>query len=329
MVDAADIGAARLASPEAFLRRHYGDVAVSRGGRSIRVDHVLRADLKPGGWLSCDWQGGGIGDNVSLVRMTLPGLTFAEAVGELVGGRHGPPSHSPVPLPRTPAGRPCLPLRSHAEEGRSYLWGRGISAAAVGMADLAGALWYCRGGVIFLGRDLGAPGKAVRSATIRYFEPRADDAGRPMTKRDLAHSDKSFPMTIHGEGDLLVVVEGGVNALAALDMSMAGGGPAATVVATGGVGLRHWATATPHMEALVRSVGRVEIWGENETRHDGSPDPEKQAKTDFLRLRLASTVADLRGGEVPAFVYPPPGIKDAADWNLSLATTAPVPPLGP
>lgn len=327
-LDPGAIEAARRASPEAFLRRHYGRaVQMDRSGRSIRVSKVLRADRNPDGasWIACDWQGGGIGDSIAIVRWAT-GCGFIEALEALVGDptRPLPVAHPPPPPP--PKRPPRLPRLDGVDEGREYLLGRGISQETIRAAELARAIHYVRGAVIFLGRDHASAGAPVRLATLRYLEPIAVPDEEPMTKRDMAGSDKDFPVFLPGDPERVIVVEGGVNALAAQDILIASGEKAPVVIATGGVGVRSWVKCNTHLRGLLQAAGRVELWCENEVSGTGLPDPEKQAKTDLLRERLSEEIALARGGELPSLVYPPLGIKDTADWLTAGPAASPPPP---
>lgn len=313
-LDPGAIEAARRASPEAFLRRHYGrDVQVDRSGRSIRIPKVLRADRHAdGSWIACDWHGGGIGDSIAVVRWAA-GCGFVQALEQLVGDPTRPLPPAPPPPPPPPKRPPRLPRLDGVDEGRQYLLGRGISEETIRAAELARAIHYVRGAVVFLGRDHMAPGSPVRLASLRYLEPIEVPGEEPMTKRDMAGSDKNFPMLLHGDPTRVAIVEGGVNALAVQDICLARGEEAPVVIATGGVGVRSWVKENAYLLGLLQGAERVELWGENEMS-GGAPDAEKQARTDLLRERLAEEVAMLRGGEMPQIVYPPRVAKDSADW---------------
>ena len=175
------VSAARRASPEGFLRQRYGaDVRSARGGRSLRVEGILRSDLtRQGVWLSCDWQGGGIGDNVALVRRET-GCGFAQAVELMSGVSPRVPAAPGRPGAAPFRERPRVPRRSDPDEGRAYLASRGVSPGTVSAAEGCGALSYCRGALLFLGRDLDSG--EIRLAALRHLEPRPDEDGRPRTK---------------------------------------------------------------------------------------------------------------------------------------------------
>jgi hypothetical protein len=150
--------------------------------------------------------------------------------------------------------------------------------------------------------------KDIRSATVRYFEPLVRADGSLMTKRDLENSNKSYPCVLPGN-KRVVIVEGGVNALAVHDMALRRGKTPPTIVVSGGVGVRAW-LSTPHMRALLEEAEDVTIMAENER------EPEIQDRTDSQREKLADEIAHIRQGEVPKILKPPIGCKDAADWNV-------------
>jgi hypothetical protein len=318
-VEPGEIDAARRSSPEAFLRARYGaDVWTNRSGTSIRVRGVLRADRRRDGfWIACDWHGGGIGDNLALVRRET-GCGFVEAVEAMGGLLAVGPAAPPSPDVVRPD-RPRVPRLAAASEGRAYLVSRGISPGTIAAAEECGAISYCRGAVVFLGRDHSTPGSPVRLAALRYLEARPGPDGTPMTKRDLAGSDKTFPVLLPGGTEVCCIVEGGTNALAMRDLWQALHGVVPTILATGGVGVRHWVSANQAARHVVASSDQVVIVGENETTPDGSPDATKQERTDRLRAMLADDVTAARLGVCPLLEYPPVGLKDAADWNVALA----------
>ena len=322
-IDQADIDLARRVSPERFLRRHYADVAVNRSGDGISVDKVLRSDFRAGHWISCCWHSSGIGDNVDLVRHVMGDhVKFGACIGEILGRSYDIEQEPPRPtIPRNASnnGRPRVPRCHEAQRGRDYLESRGIEKGTIRQAESQGALTYLSDGVVFLGRDWAADGE-IRLAAIRYFEPVLLPNGKYGTKRDLANSDKSFPVILRGDAAMVIVVEGGINSLAAWQKHRIDHGTAPCVVATGGVGMHSWLAENPTARDLVASASSVEIWGENEVDADGNLSSLKQERTDLMRARLQEAIAAIRGGELPEMIYPPPGIKDAAEWLKALPT---------
>jgi hypothetical protein len=304
------IRAAKLASPEAFLRQHFRNVYQNQRQTEISVDDTLRVTKTENGvWVSCDWHEGGIGDNIALVRHVLPNTSFYDAIFLLTGSQTDKPTTvaEPPPPPKPERERrPKIPYQGSNKQGRVYLQGRGISLASIEHAEKSGALRHISNGVLFCGFE---NSKDVRSATVRYFEPLSRPDGSQMSKRDFQDSNKAYPCVLPG-GKRVVIVEGGVNALAIRDMALRRGKEPPTVVVTGGVGVRAWLN-TPHMRALLEEVEDVTIMGENEK------EPEIQDRTDSQRNKLAEEIAHIRQGEVPKIVKPPGGCKDAADWNVA------------
>lgn len=313
-LDEWQIDLARRTSPEAFLRRHHPDLEATRRGASLSVPKVLRADQQPDGvWVACDWEQGPIGDNIALLQYVVPGMSLPDAVGELTGEIAF--SEAPVPAPPlvlAPVAYPKLPSTRGEDRGRAYLRERGISPETIEAAEQAGILRYVETGLVFLGRDLGSPSRSVRAATLRYFAPVVWE-GKLLTKRDLANSDKRFPGLLPGDPARVVVIEGGVSGLAARDLVLCQGQPAPTVIITGGVTTRKWVTENASLARILAAAEMVEIWGEIEETE------KKQVHTDGFREKLRVEIAHQRQGELPAVVYPPAGIKDAAEWNLSVS----------
>jgi hypothetical protein len=309
------IAKVREISPLKYLQRHYAGVTTNNAGTSIVVDGVLRVDFRKGRWLACGWGQEPIGDNIKLVQHVEPGTSFPDAVFKL-GGRSGPgdaPLTVAEPKPRVEQ-YPTVPYQAGQEIGRAYLTrARGISPDVVKAAEAAKMVRYCKGAVLFVGWD--EVQTRIRSATLRHFEPTLGRDGETMvTKRDLAHTDKGYPAVLPGSSRI-VLVEGGVNALACWAMADRRGEERPTVITTGGVGVRRF-LETPHVRKQIEQADRVEIWGEREIGADGQPDLAKQAKTNAMRDLLAHAVAELRHGEMPESVIPPERIPDAAAWNV-------------
>ena len=313
-----DLVRARLADPFPIVASVVPGARLSRNGRRIEAPGVLRADQKPdGGWLACDWYGGGIGDAIAMVRCVTQ-KNFSDAVTALLGC---PPSPAPLTWEERQT-RPRVPPQVPPSLGRAYLEGRGLLPATILEAENARILLYVRGGVLFVGRDETG---VVRHAALRLFVPmpeRLDDRGKmmpPLNKFDLKGSDKSFAVRLPGDlRDGLILVEGGINMLAAREICKRLGMGRPWVLATGGVGGRSW-LLEPHAHGLTENAERVVLLGENE-RSGNEPSPIKQAATDALRERLCGAVAELRNGEIPAVMRPPERFKDVADWNLAVST---------
>ena len=295
-----------------WLSTRFPHVRLSRNRRSLSVEGILRADIKPDGhWVACDWYGGAIGDSISVVRH-VTGCSFTQAVEELTGESSTLRSIvMPLPPKRT---RPRMPIPAAALQGRDYLLGRGISMTTIQEAERSGVLLHARGGVAFAGRDYSGE---VRLLNLRLYQPLPplEGKGKPLNKIDLEGSDKSYPVMLRGDGSGFAFVEGGVNVLAARDMLTRMGYPRSTVLATGGVGIRSFLI---HQSIRQEIAEADQCWVFWEREHEnGIPSSHKQAKTDPFRYKLIEEISLLRLGEIPVSLCPPEGCGDVADWNLS------------
>jgi len=307
---------ARETNPLGFLSRHFSDVEINKREDAIVIEGVLRADkVAEGHWVACDWHGGAIGDNIALAQYVTTGISFPEAVFQLTG-RDGERVITVAPKKEDEAPKyPRVPYqqKQDVKAGRDYLEERGISLATIEAAERAGFVRYCQNGVIFVGWD---QEKKIRAATVRHIVPVRFGDGETLTKRDLSGTSKLHPGILPGDPAHVVIVEGGTNAMAVQDMARRRGQPVPTVVATGGAGVRKWVHDNPTARALVVGAESVTIWGERERDLQGIPDPVKQQRTDELREKLATVIAQVRDGEVPEILMPPESHKDVAEWLL-------------
>ena len=303
---------ARTVNPMHWLLSVFSDVRISRSGRHIRVENVLRADLKPEGvWISCDWYGGGIGDNISLVR-TFSGCDFVSAVKALCGEPEYFPARIPPPV--VIKTRPVPPRTCAPNRGRAYLKERGISPDTILEAEQSRVLDYVYNGVMFTGRD---EHECPRLISLRFYNPLPPQPGydKPLSKLDLEGSDKSYPVILRGDIPELAIVEGGVNMLAVRDMLSPFGCP--SVMATGGVGVRGF-MENKIIADIIRNSACILFFYENEMR-DGVLCPDKQAKTDMLRYSMLQALTQISGESSIYIMRPPRFCKDAADWNLAVS----------
>lgn len=289
------------ALPAEVLAQTLG-LELSREGRHYELGNGMRGTDKQGRLVWCHKDGTGIGDNCALAQ-AVTGLAFRGALELLLG------SDSPTPRPVAqiaPVARLTLPEATSYDRhaGRRYLLGRGVSQQALELAEQAGFLAYCPGGVLFVGRDeAGAP----RTATRRGYLP-----SDPAPKRDLKGSDKAnWPGVIPGDSSVLWVVEGGVSALALLTQSPS---PVPTVIVTGGVHVRGW-LSNPRYTALLAQAKKVVIAGEREQ------DEATQARTDAARQRLIEALNQQQASRVEVWM-PPEGLKDLGEMLTSAATLA-------
>ena len=306
-----ELAEARRRSPEHVLQRHCLGVRVERQGRSIVVQNVLRADLVGDRWVGCEWGGAGIGDAVAMVRYVL-GCSFVAAVRHLIGTAPPEEAASSFPPNRTSkARRPRLPLEAAPRAGRAYLASRGISDDVILAAEAGGSVHYLRDGVAFLGRDLDL---GLRSATVRYFQPKFHKTDGELTKRDLRGSDKAFPVIFEGCPDRAVVVEGDLTGLAVQCLAAAKGRPFPAVIVTGGVNALRWiGEERSRASWLALNAKELIVAGEREIRVGGEVDAEKQARTDEARSRLLDSLANVRQGPASPGL-PSAGCRDGAEW---------------
>jgi hypothetical protein len=216
----------------------------------------------------------GVGDNISLA-MHLFGVGFPDAVAGILAGRvcAGAAGASPAGRPRAReqarpaqaqaqaqaqaaplrAARPRVPEQSSqaVRACADYLAGREVSPETLAYAIDAGFV-RCVGEasyatLLFTGRD--ARGD-VRSAFRRGT---ADEA-----KRDLKDSDKRFPPLIAAPGAPLVITEGGVSALSALELvRLTGPGLRIGAAATGCKYLPRETPADGPLAAALRAASQI------------------------------------------------------------------------
>ena len=302
-----DIEEIKKIDPTPFLER-YG-VTVRREGRHLAVfdgrDELYRITEKDSGWVWTHHHGGGGGDNISLLRELDPALSFPDAVYALRGG--APLDTQAVERRRQEyeSRRPKLPAYKLRDRdlGRNYLEQRFIASETILEAERAGFLRYCKGGVLFCGRD-GAG--SVRSVTRRATNP-ADE----IQKRDLAGSNKSFAPVLPGNPASVWLVEGGADALALQSWARSSGKTPPAVVVTGGKNVRSFLNE-PRIADMLRRAESVTIAKDKERT------PEKQAATDEAMAKLAEAVEASSGKRVKWW-EPVEGAKDMAEHWGNLA----------
>lgn len=293
-----DVDLAKSADPTEYLRsRGY---TVTRQGRHLSArcgdQEYFRITLKPDGhYVACGNREEGIGDNIALARF-IEGISFQQALSRFIGYVHTSGAGRRQ-SPAAPPDRPKIPWQRPAAKnaGRAYLIRRGISEDAVCFAEHCGALRYLPDGVLFLGLDEAGQ---VRSATKRFIE--GDE------KRDLKGSDKSFPMILAG-GASVVIVEGGVDVLAAHTLALRRSRPQPTAIATGGAKVDRWMSGD-RIRRLLSEASSICIALENEKNE------RVQAETDAAHERRAEVLKQLTTCPI-RFWRPPAGIKDLAVYN--------------
>lgn len=276
-------------------------------GRHLSVrehgDEVYRVTRKDDGhWVTCDKHENGVGDNIALVQELEPGTGFGESVYRLSGAPSvakalGPAA--PAPVVRQP---PTMPAQDPADvkRGRAYLFERGISLETIEAAEKAQMLRYSARGVLFVGRD--------EQGTAQNITRRAVDASELIQKRDLRGTDKRHPQMLPGAPEAVLIVEGGIDALAALDIARREKRPAPTVLVSGGANVKGF-MQTPWVQKVLKLAKKVIVAFEREAT------PEAQAKTDAAHQVQIERLREVCGAQVAGW-KPPEGVKDMAALNL-------------
>lgn len=311
--DRADIGAVRQIDPTAYLQsRGY---TVDRQGAHMSVrdaqgDEAYRISQKPEGhYVACDRHGQGVGDNIALVqqidRAKLPQAVFALKGAELQAPQQ---QRKPWQAPTAPS-PPGQSWQLSEEMGRGYLKKRGISDKTADEAQRSGffrlyeldqqkVAMKSRFAVGFQGYDQGG---RLRNLSLRATEPGG------MQKQDVAGSKKGFPPILPGNPNDVLVVEGGMDALAAHDLARKRGYEPPTVLVSGGAGVRSF-LETPHVQEALKRAERVSVAFDNEK------DQETQERTDKQHRAQAQRIEQITGRPVQE-VRPPQGVKDLAEAN--------------
>ena len=298
---------ARQIDPTAYLEAQGFQVIKEGRHLSVRLhgDEAYRVTRKNDGhWVTCDLFENGIGDNIALVQELEPGTGFAEAVYRLSGAPSvvataTRPRPAPPPVVRQP---PKMPAQSAQDvrRGREYLHARGISLETLEAAERAGMLRYSARGVLFVGRD--------EEGTAQNIMRRAIDASELVQKRDLAGTDKRHPQMLLGASETVLIVEGGVDALAAVDIARRERRPVPTVLVSGGANVKGF-MQTPWVQKVLKLAKKVIVAFEREAT------PEAQAKTDQAHELQMQRLREVCGAQVAGW-KPPEGIKDMGDLNL-------------
>lgn len=302
-VNERNIVTAREIDPTAYLESQ-GFTVKKSGTHNLVVmqgsDEVYRCTLKDH-WITCDKYRNGIGDNIALVAELEPGTPFAEAVYRLAGAPSvaralRPAAQAPVRKP------PSMPAQTDFDikAGRDYLINRGISIGVIQDAEAAGMLRYSAGGVLFVGRD--------DQGTAWNITRRAVDASEATQKRDIAGTDKGHPQILIGASETVLIVEGGADALAAVDIARRENRPAPTILVTGGAGNRSW-MQTPWVQKILSVAKKIMVC------FDREDSPEIQIRTDSEHELQMQKLREVCTAQVTGW-KPPEGCKDMAALNL-------------
>lgn len=296
---------ARSIDPTAYLESQ--GFEVNREGRHLSVrqngDEVYRCTLMTDGhWVTCDRFENGIGDNIQLVRELEPGIGFAESVYRLSGAPSVSSVTRPlaVPVVRKP---PTMPEQrtDDVKQGREYLRGRGITLETIQEAEKSGMLRYSEGGVLFVGMD--------EHGRAQNIMRRSVDASEAVQKRDLRGTDKQHPQMLRGASDTVLIVEGGTDALAAIDIARREKRPAPTVLVSGGANVKGF-MQTAWVQKILRAAKKVVVAFEREKS------PEVQAKTDAAHELQMQRLREVCAAQVTGWQIPE-GSKDLAELNAN------------
>ncbi|MBU2837982.1 hypothetical protein HF670_00040, partial [Acidithiobacillus thiooxidans] len=276
------------------------------------VDDRYRVTKKPDGhFVWCDWNAVDGGDPIYFCQNEL-GMTHQQAIADLSGSRITKNetkkfliSHiEPISTPPQSKDRDAI---------TAYLESRGISKTTVGLAHGKGFLRFVDYKGIPAAAFCGLGDGALRSVTIRLTQPiKSFDGEKELTKLDVRHSDKSYPALWRGDNPSTVwIVEGGIDALAAVEWHRAYRKPIPTIIVSGGAVVRSFLNQ-PHVQEILKETDTVYVAMEHEK------DQETQAKTDAAHEKQIDKLCDLGCEKVIAWM-PPDGSKDLADaWKAGL-----------
>ncbi|MDA8150994.1 MAG: relaxase/mobilization nuclease domain-containing protein [Nitrospiraceae bacterium] len=264
---------------------------------------VYRLTRKDDGrWLWVDREGIRGGDNLDLVQ-EIEGVGFVEAREVLSGG----PVPPPLPLPRpTPAPAPIpapaipIPEQEDVKSGVDYLVSRGISRETIKLAIDAKALWFDRGGVLFVGYD--------EDGKVQNISRRAVSPHDHRQKMDYAGSRKVFAPVIPGNPESVWIVEGGVDALALVDLAKRKGVAPPTIIISGGAGVRSF-LENPRIKKILSEAKKIAVVCDRET------DTETQKKTDADHKKQCDLIHQMTGIVPTPWMTPQGWGKDPADLN--------------
>lgn len=279
-------------------------------------DEVFRSTFKNDKWLHTRKEfGSGIGDNIELIKELeqSPDMPFIEAVNTLKGGPVI--DNNTVKLtayePKPNADRLYLPFETNRNvvEMEQYLEERGISKETIEHADNSAFIYALDNGVGFVGYDnIDKEDWIPKFVDKRLMEPEQTQDGDLINKRCLKNSNATYVPCLPGETmKNVVIVEGGVDALAVHDIYKRRNEEKPTVIMTGGANNLKWLDG-PQAELILKQADKVVMC------HDNENTQEKQDITDKARSKQADLIKVKFGVEVETF-RPDGQFKDIADQN--------------
>lgn len=314
-VDPHQTEAARRVDPTPLLMRLGFNVHRPNNGRHIyvrdsKVELFRITQVSEGHYVACDKSGGAIGDNIALLRHLEPCTTFPSAVAQLLGIPDAEGVEARNEFRVADEKRPKLPRTSAAAQtaGRRYLRDRAIQSEVILDAEGQGFLAYVDDGVLTIGRS--ADGE-IRWISKRFLPGLTGPKGE--IKRDFAGSEKRFAAILRGQSTRVVVVEGGIDALAAHCIARRRCHLTPTVIVTGGSRCLAWINEE-HIGVLLRDAEAIVVVFENELDDGGETDRCIQAQTDRDHERQISRIVAQTGKTVVRW-RPSCGVKDLAELN--------------
>lgn len=307
-------------------------IIVARNG-NIKAQKVLRSEQNNDGtWVTFDWYGQCLGDNISLIQKLIPNTHFFDAVEMLTGrkplidgdanfNKNRRRSAFGVNNDNDRLGLRIPNWTTDFSKGREWLIKRGISKLAIDYAEKEGGLKYTQDGVAYCGFD---NDKRLKYIAVRYFNDMIDsNTGELFNKKDAIGSLKKYPFMLkpknENESYNAFIVEGGTNALAILDFSLDKGNNS-FIMTTGGVAIREWMNNKEVIDYLARA-NKVVLINENETAGELETADEKQVRLDKIRhniiLELNDKLEEVNGGVAEYIKYVPKRFEDASDWRKS------------
>lgn len=184
---------------------------------------------------------------------------------------------------------------------------RGVSNDVISIAAKRKMITFTKMGPAFLGFD---PENQLRFVETRFFspQPNPNKPDKPLTKKSHWGTDKTFAPLFHGDPDVVHVVEGGLDGLAALDISRKKKLALPSVIVTGGSRSCKFLN-NPNAIALLKNARAIFVWGEHEK------DAETQQENDASHFLQVQSINELLGKNIAKYVMPPEKAKDLAVLN--------------
>ncbi len=276
---------------------------VQREGKhlSVRVgeNEVYRVTHKHEKWLWCHKNGSGGGDNIALVQEIEPGTNFFEAISRILGSEEIADFKESLTLEKE---IPKLPKQYQDDVliGREYLNKvRNISDKSIFLFESRNILRYCSDGILFCGYD--------EKGVIRNVTKRSINKEDMIQKRDFFNSDKKYPPLFLGKSETLWIVEGGIDALALLDIAKKKGiFDFPSIIITGGANVCNFFDNSIILN-LLKGIKKIYISCDREKNDEVQQRTNKAHEKQFRRAKEFCANVSLW--------IPPESYKDLAEVN--------------